>query len=423
MKKYRIRRVILFGALSLVGIIIFQVYWVNKTFSVLEQQFNQSVKVALLNVARNMAAFNDSEIPNQNPVKQLSYNYFVVDLNDFIDPKILQHFLTTEFSHSNLEVDYEYAIYDCASEEMVYGDYISKMADQNAKSKGNGFPKFDEYLYYFGVRFPGKTVFVLSDTKVWYVSAFVLVMAILFFAYATIELIRQRRLSEIQKDFINNMTHEFKTPISTIGISAKVLSENDISHQPKRLKKYAEIIAIQNQLIEEKIERILQSSLSERPSQRVATEIIQLEKTIAEVVKNFKPKVEEKGGQINFPDLGISTEIPADKFHFSNILYNLLDNAVKYCEIKPLIDISLVYDAHSIEIKIKDNGIGIDHKFHKKIFHKFYRISTGDVHNVKGFGLGLNYVKNMVKAHAWKISLRSAKENGSEFIIKIPQKA
>ncbi|MCD4664357.1 MAG: hypothetical protein K8R68_03735, partial [Bacteroidales bacterium] len=230
MKSNHIRIAVLLGSISIVGIILFQWYWVNKSFSLVEEQFNRKVEIALYNVAEKMATFNNSELPNENPVRQMSSNYFIVDINDVIDAKILDHYLKTEFEYSNINIDYEYAIYDCETNRMVYGNYIKQNGAGDMKEKK--FQKYDEFTYYFGIIFPSKTLYVLNNMNIWLISSFVLFTAIIFFAYAIFIILKQKRLSEVQKDFINNMTHEFKTPISTIGISANVLSDPEIVNDP-----------------------------------------------------------------------------------------------------------------------------------------------------------------------------------------------
>lgn len=421
MNKNRIRKVILLGSISLIGIIIFQVFWSIRTFNTIDKQFNDKIKTALFEVAKKMSEFNHTQIPNENPVKQLYYNYFVVDLNEHIDPPILEHFLKTEFAHNNIEVDYEYAIYDCYDDKMVYGNYISQ-DDSEMKSTPRQFQKFDEYLYYFGLRFPGKTAYIFASTNLWLLSGLVLVLAIAFFAYAISELIRQRKLTEIQKDFINNMTHEFKTPISTIGISAQVLSDPDIKEDPERLSNYAGIIYEQNKNLEEKIEKILQSSILERTRNMPEFSVLSLNDVIINTCNSFNVKLAEKKGEFILSLDDSIPEIKADRFHLSNTIFNLIDNAFKYSPENPRISITTKMNDNNILLEVSDNGFGIEEQYQKKIFGKFFRVPSGNIHDVKGFGLGLSYAKNVLRAHRWKIVVESRINEGSKFTIIIPVK-
>ncbi len=419
MTKNRIKRVILLGSFSLIGIIIFQVYWIYNTFNTSEKQFNQTIRIALYNVAAEMATFNKTQLPNENPVKQVSSNYFVVDLNDVIDPLILEHFLKTEFENSNINIDYEYAIYDCESDAMVHGKYINNSGKKIKQKKSMEFQKFDDYIYYFVIRFPSKTAVILYDMNVWMISAIVLISAILFFAFAISVILRQKRLSDVQKDFINNMTHELKTPISTIGISANVISDPAISTQPERLKKYASIISDQNMRLENQVEKVLQSTLSEKGRINLKIEKIKLNELLTEISNGFDLKARENNGEIILNTDNAIKYISADKCHFENIVFNLLDNAIKYCKTSPKVIVSTTLKDKRIYLSVEDNGIGIAQKYRDKIFNKFFRIPTGNIHDVKGFGLGLDYVKNILKAHKWKIRLESEQGRGSKFVIII----
>lgn len=421
MKKNRIHNVIILGSISLIGIIIFQVFWIFNTFSSDEKQLDLSIKNALFNVAHQMADFNKSQAPNINPVNQVSANNFIVNIDDIIDPIILEHFLETEFENSHINIDYEYAIYDCESDGMVHVKRINVSGKKERKLEEGDFKKFDDYNYYFSIRFPNKTISILYDLNIWAISAFVLIMAFLFFIYAIFIILRQKRLSEVQKDFINNMTHELKTPISTIGISAQVISDPEIIHQPERLSKYAAIISHQNKRLENQVEKVLKSTLAEKGKIHLERETFSLNDCLIAVIKDFDLKAKENHGEIlykNNPQIG---EINADKSHFENLLFNLLDNALKYCKENPKVEVECQIKAAKIYLSISDNGIGIEEKYRKKIFDKFFRVPTGDIHDVKGFGLGLDYVKNIVKAHHWKIELSAGKTQGTVFTIIINQ--
>ncbi|MFU8843439.1 MAG: sensor histidine kinase [Bacteroidales bacterium] len=419
MKSNHIRIAVLLGMISIVGITVFQYFWVNQSFGLAERQFNQTVEIALYNVAKKMAEFNGRELPNENPVRQSSSNYFIVDINDVIDASILDHFLKTEFEYSNIRIDYEYAIYDCDTERMVFGNYIRHSEDPNANIRSS-FQKFDEFTYYFGIIFPSKTLYILRSMNIWIISSFILITAIVFFTYAIFIILRQKRYSEVQRDFINNMTHEFKTPVSTIGISARVLSEPQIISNPARLKNYAGIIADQNKRLESQIEKVLQLAKVEKHDVKLNHEPVHLNDLIIEVAKGFRLQVNDCNGSLHLHLHAKQSKIRADKVHLTNVIYNLMDNAVKYCSEKPVITISTENDESIVTLKVQDNGIGIDKRYHRKIFEKFFRVPTGNVHDVKGFGIGLNYVMNIVKSHKWSIDLDSSPGSGSTFSITFP---
>ncbi|MBN3034387.1 MAG: HAMP domain-containing histidine kinase [Bacteroidales bacterium] len=419
MKSNYIRLAVILGSVSVIGILLFQFYWIRKTFGLAEQQFNRTVHIALYRVAGKMAEFNGSELPNENPVKQITSNYFIVDVNDVIDAKILDHFLKTEFEYSNIRIDYEYAIYDCETNQMVYGNYINQ--SRKSENRADRFQKYDEFTYYFGILFPSKTAYILQDMDIWLVSSLVLIAAMAFFAYSIFVILKQKRLSEVQKDFINNMTHEFKTPISTIGIAASVLSDPDILTEPWRLQNYAAIISDQNKKLQNHIEKVLQLATLDSPPFSLKIEKVDCHELIREVITNFRISIPQISDYVSLDLAARDRMILADRLHCTNLIFNLVDNAVKYSKENPRISVSTRNeDSHKLILMVADQGIGIEMRYQKKIFDRFFRVPSGNVHNVKGFGLGLHYVMSIVENHKWKMSMESTHGQGTCFTIIIP---
>lgn len=416
MKSSRIRLAVFLGAISIIFIVAFQVYWVYNTFDVKEKQFNQRVSIALMNVADQIAEFNGSQVPDINPVIQMTSNYFVVDVNESMDPVVLEHFLKREFEGSNINIDFEYAIYDCENDQMVYGKYIGFAEGKVGDPSELKFRKIEDLAYYFGVFFPTKPTYILRSMNLWIISSLIILTALGFFIYAIFIILRQKRLSEIQKDFINNMTHEFKTPISSIGISAGVLEEKDIVNDPDRLKTYAAIIAEQNLKLEDHIERVLQSASMEKHSMQLQMEDVEVCNLIADVVSSFHL---QKGQEISIDCSGADFYVKADRAHFTNLIYNLIDNAVKYSGADAKVIVGVSTEKESLQLFVQDNGPGINKKYHKKIFKRFFRIPEKNINAIKGFGLGLNYVKYVVRAHKWQIRIDSDQGKGSRFVVTI----
>ncbi len=417
MKASRIRIAVLLGSFSIVTIILFQLNWVYNTFDITENQFNQRVKIALYDVAEQIARFNHSQIP-RDPVKQITSNYFVVNQEDIIDPTILEYFLKSEFDQSDIRMDYEYAIYDCETEEMVYGRYISQSPGGSTKvTRAQDFLKQEGLIYYYGVIFPGKNISLLKSMNIWIISGLIIITALLFFSYAIFIILQQKKLSEIQKDFINNMTHEFKTPISTIAIASEALAQPGISRDPHRLFQYASIIGEQNDRLKQQIAKILQIATVEKSSIKLKMEKIELREMLEEVVNNIKIHYIDQTLSFTVEPEQEPVYVMADKLHFSNILFNLIENAIKYGGNQ--IKLSVEASPKIVRVVVEDNGPGIEPKYLGKIFQKFYRIPSPEPFNIKGYGLGLYYVKNLVSAHKWKIWVESKLSVGSRFIIQI----
>lgn len=425
MKSNGIRLLLLFGTITLVGIIVFQVYWVKKTYDIRESHFNQTMSIALFDVAMKIAEFNNSVHQGKTPVHQISSNYFIVEVNDIIDKNILELFIRKEFLKRNLILDFEYAIYDCHENEMVFGRYVSMSDPDDTISSGYVFEKCEDCTYYFGINFPGKHNYIISNMNVWIISSVILVSAIIFFGWSLYLVFRQKRLSEIQRDFINNMTHEFKTPISTIAISTEVLMKDEPIKDPQRVHNYAAIISEQNMRLKEHVEKVLQVANIEKKRVKLELREVGIVKLSITIAESFSTLVRERSGNIAVNADIEEAVIMADRFHLTNILVNLLDNAIKYCVEAPNITINISHpkSSNGLHIGISDNGIGIEKRYHKRVFSRFFRVPTGTVHNVKGFGLGLHYVSNMVKVHGWKIGLVSEKGRGSTFEIVIPRRA
>ena len=232
-------------------------------------------------------------------------------------------------------------------------------------------------------------------------------------------IIRQRQLSEVQKNFINNLTHELKTPISSIAIASSVINNEDILKTPERLFTYARIIQEQNTRLSKNVEKVLNLASLEKNRIHLNLEEINLNEILTEISAQFKQTDFGLKTNIKIITNELNFYILADRFHFSNLILNILENGAKYCEQKPELQISVSEKKKRIEISITDNGIGIPKDQRKKIFTKFYRVPTGNVHNVKGFGLGLDYVQKIVSAHKWRIKVDENPDGGSIFTLSI----
>jgi two-component system, OmpR family, phosphate regulon sensor histidine kinase PhoR len=411
-----LRIIIILAAVSIVGITTTQIYWVRKAFDLKENQFNRDVTAALAQVSSKILEINKTPSPANNPVTQLTSNYFVVLVNGPIDNNLLEFLLLTEFEKRRITADFEYGVFDCIDKCMVGGNYTSpgKIATHVNFTE---LPAWKNDGYYFGVQFPMVEATLISQMGIWGFSSIVLLIVIFFFVYTLFVILKQKRLSEIQKDFINNMTHEFKTPLSTIAISTSVLKDPSIIQTPERLLNYATIIENENQRLQQQVERVLQMARLETEDLGLKKEKHDLHQLIKEAASN---NLLTSKASITLLLEAEQTEVKVDKLHIINVIFNLLDNAIKYNLNVPAITIRTFDSEENICMEITDNGIGISVEEQKKIFHRFYRISTGNLHDVKGFGLGLSYVKLIIESHKGKISLTSDSTHGSCFLIELP---
>jgi two-component system, OmpR family, phosphate regulon sensor histidine kinase PhoR len=418
-KNSTIRFIVILAALSIVGITITQIYWIRRAFDLKEAEFERTVNTALYNVAHQIFDINKTPPPANNPVKQLSTNYFVVMVNNEIDAGLLEFLLRNEFEKRGIIADFEYGVYDCSSERMVYGNYVPlKTAKEKITAKN--LPKWSNQSYYFGVQFPNRAAHIINQMGIWSFSSIVLLLVITFFAYTLFVILKQKRLSEVQKDFINNMTHEFKTPIATISVSAEVLKDPGIIHQPERLRNYAGIIEKENTRLKQQVERVLLMARLDKEAMDLKRERVDIHQIIADSIRHHAMALQERKGGVESQLAATHSTIEVDKYHLASVFNNLIDNAIKYCKEIPQITIRTSDRGKGCQIEVMDNGIGISQEHQRRVFKKFYRVPTGNIHDVKGFGLGLSYAKTVVEAHGGEISLESELGKGCSFRIYIP---
>jgi two-component system phosphate regulon sensor histidine kinase PhoR len=439
MKRNSIRLLIFLSLFALLAVVINLIYWYDKDIRLQkniseiqrqnmefeQQQFNDRVTLSLIAVRDKLLSLNKmSDRLYLEPVKQITPNYFVVSFYDTINHFLLENFLIREFQRNNVNEDFEYGIYNCFSDSIIFDKYVGRSQPKELESAIAAQQMWEHDGHYFGVYFPKRAnrvqpdILDISGSLIIYSAVVLILLSVL--AYSVIVILQQKRLSEIRTDFVNNMTHELKTPISTIGLSANVLLQKDIS--PERVAQYASIIQAENQRLEKQVERVLQIALLEKEELKLNRQELDLHEILQTVCNTFKLTVDERGGQIITSMNAKHSVVMADKVHLTNILYNLLDNANKYSENTPVIQVNTYNENQSVFISISDNGKGIDKNNLNHIFEKFYRVPTGNVHDVKGFGLGLYYVKNIVELHHGKISVESTPEKGSTFRIGLPLK-
>ena len=422
MYNHSIRNVLILGVLALAGIIFIQSYWVVKTWNEKDSQFHETVHSELKRVASKLADFNGSELPRQGIIQRKSSNYYAVNINDAINQGVLENYLIQELGN-NLDTDFEYAVYDCENQDLIYGNYCRLTDDDNPRgfTQSTALPEVEDLAYYFVVKFPQKSSYLLWDMWTSIMFSLIALLAVIFFVYSIWIILKQRRLSEMQRDFINNMTHEFKTPIASIKIASDVLSSQGAITNDNRLSQYINIIKDQNARLNKQVERVLSIAKLEKENYQLKKEHFNLSVIIDDIASNENIRlVQGSGGEIKTEIQNDSIPVYADKVHLTNCIYSLLDNAIKYCKKVPKIMIRVSQTGNNIMLQIVDNGIGINEDHIPKLFNKFYRVPTGNVHDVKGFGLGLFYVKNICRAHNWSIHVDSIVDNGTSITVNMP---
>jgi len=336
-----------------------------------------------------------------------------------LDYKQVNLILAQELFDKGLNLDYEFAVYSNDLATSVHSEEYELL--KNIEYSTRLFDDNNIGSFNLRLTFPGKKKYLLSSmlSMVLLSIAFIVVI-ILVFAFVLYQLLRQRQISQIKTDFINNMTHEFKTPIATINLALDAIRNPKIMGDDSKVKRYLKMIGEENKRMHAQVENVLRISRLEKKQLDIKKEKFELHDLIEDAIPHVELMVEDRGGQIKINFEANTSTVLVNESHFTNVIVNILDNAIKYSPDAPLIHVFTENVRNSIVLKITDKGNGMSKSVQKKIFEKFYREHTGNVHNVKGHGLGLAYVKQIIDDHQGEIFVESEKGEGTTFIIKLP---
>lgn len=367
-----------------------------------------------------------------------------LSLSERIQVGFLDTLIKRELRSIGLILDFEYGVYSLQKLDFIIrdGQYMILQDNPNitpVSLEENSNIKVDPLLRstyeqqifkklpidpgFLKIYFPGRTGYVWSTVMWTFLSGLLFTGIILFcFIYTVREIIRQKKLSKIKSDFINNMTHEFKTPIATISLAADSITSPMIIDKKDRIERFAGIIKQENRRMNSQVEKVLQMALLDKKDFQLKYTDLDMNQIITNAVRNINLQVEQKGGEASAFLNAEKVTIQGDLTHISNVVNNLLDNANKYTPESPIITVTTKDMPNGIQISVKDNGIGMNKEARKHIFDKFYRVHTGNLHDVKGFGLGLSYVKAIMTAHKGQIDVKSELGKGSEFVLFLPHR-
>jgi len=425
--------------LSLMGLIYFQFVWLTSAHKTKEKQLRENIFLATSDAAEKLMEDKSDFLSfNKNSRNQFSSEKMKMEI---LRPSVIQRFTKDEISaiirksmniHMLEDVPFEFAVSDnsIVGDQVQSDNFFKYFIDSTHNTNvalpllpppGSSFENLakEEFLV---VIVPHQNQIVFKEI-LWFIIGSILFTLIIITAFfLTIRaLLRQKKLSEIKSDFINNMTHEFKTPLATISLAVDALKNEKVVASPEKSAYFIDIIKEENKRMNKQVETILQAALLDRKEIQLNLKMLSVHQIINNAVKNISLPLQEKNGKINLQLDAASDMIMADELHITNIIGNLLDNAVKYAKPEGVsIQISTKNTNQKLIISIKDNGIGMSKETLSRIFEKFYRAHTGNIHNVKGFGLGLSYVKSVVEAHKGIIKPESSLGVGSNFIISIP---
>lgn len=421
MRSSTLKWIVLSATLLAAIVVTVQLYWLNKVYSFEKKQFDLNVVKSIRGLFEDLE-MNDAPGTNlQSLIKTPDDNYYLFKADTIPIKDSLVFYIQDEFADFGVLTDCKLGAYSSVEKKYVYQEFIPAPASRYAAIKpiSQELPVYSRDFDHILLYFPHRHEYILEQMDFWIISSVVLFMALIGLAASLFYFYRQKFLAEIQKDFVNNFTHEFKTPLAVMKIAADVLAQDSISRQPDRLERYATIIQNQTEHLQGQVERLLRTASIETKDLPIRKEEIDLPLLVEQALNKVQPLIEQKQAKVEVKIEPFNGLVQADKAHLELALVNLLENALKYST-EPHIVVQTGHDEDDFYISVKDNGVGIEKQYLKNIFKKFYRVPTGDIHNVKGFGLGLNFVKRIIDAHKGRIRVNSLPGIGTEFRLFIP---
>ena len=411
--------------IALIGLMGIQIYWIDNASAVKEATFQRTVTDVLSRVVNKVEKMEKRKASEANPYEgMMNFNRHLL-YERFITEQQLDSLILLELNIRGIDTRFEFGIYN-PERDIFLLEKDSTMRKMLIE-KGSAARLFVSDIFtspeYLLLYFPNERQFLLTELWGMLLISIILIIVIVYsFTYTITTIFRQKKLSEMKNDFINNMTHEFKTPISTISLACEALTDHAIERSPEFTENYINIILEENKRLATMAEKILQTAVIEKGQLNMKRERIDLHEIITDVIKNIRIQVEIKDGIIRKQCRATNPVLMGDKVHLTNLVYNLLDNANKYSPRKPVITIRTENTSNGILLTIEDHGIGINKGEQKKIFDKLYRVPTGNIQDVRGFGLGLSYVKAIVEEHHGRISIDSEINKGTIFKVFLPFK-
>ncbi len=437
MKKGLATLLVWLGAFSLLALVALQVYWVHNTYLLKEQSFADHIQKALHQTI--------DELENWDAVKRQSENLIMTKdsvqtaqwADDFgswievdifpsveerIDTALVDSLLQKNIWKEGVKTPFYYAI--VREDGMVFWKNQDMESAESHSYQAKLFPNDPvSKTFFLRLIFPETSKYLIGSMwKMLIISGLLLTGLMWLFFYSFLTIHRQRKLSELKSDFINNMTHELKTPIATISLACEVLQDKDVQKSENSRERYIKMITEENTRLGMLVENVLRTSLFEQGQMKMKVQVISLHEVVQSVLRSFDLQVKNRRAVVIEDYLAKNDQLEGDVLHITNLVFNLFDNALKYSLEMPEIQITTKEEEGFVVLEVADNGIGISKENQKRIFEKLYRVPTGNIHNVKGYGLGLSYVMGVVLKHKGQIQVESELKKGTKFIVKLPRK-
>lgn len=419
MRSKAFKWIVLSAALLVAAIIIIQLFWLNRVYSFEQKNFNVNVVKSIRGLYEDVELRNSASLNLQTLIEHPQPDYFLFHVDAIPPADTLKLYLKQELEDFDVLTDAYISVYEPGKMQYTASYYLPAAASRYTQDPSIALTVFPRDHLYLLLYFPHRDKYVLSQMVFWFISSGALIIALTALAVSLFFFFRQKFLSQTQKEFLNNVTHEFKTPLAVLKIASGVLAEDDILQKPARLKNYITIVEQQTNHLQQQVERLLTSATTENNELKIQKTPVSLSVLVSRAIRKIQPLADDKKARIDIKTPEQETPVWIDESNMELALINLLENALKYSA-NPHIIVETGRDHQDSYISVKDNGIGIEKKYQQRIFKKFYRVPTGNIHNVKGFGLGLNFVKQAVVAHKGKIVVNSLPGIGTEFKIILP---
>lgn len=423
MRSTTLRWIMLGITIIIALIIVAQLYWLKRVYTLEQQQFNSGVVKSIRGLFEDVKIADNPKFQVKQIIEITDQNTYLVKLDSIPNKDSLYSNLSNEFEDFDVWTDCSVGVYESKKNTFQYQFYLSTAASQYSKNTIAPLVAVNKNYDYLLLHFPHRSKYIIHEMLFWIITAVLLLLVLIGLSVSLVYLYRQKFLNELQKDFVNNFTHEFKTPLAVMKIASDVLIQPSIVSQPIRLLKYGTVIKEQTEHLQNQVERLLKTAAGDNEHIIVNKERCKINDLIQHAIDQLEPLINNKKAAIYFTPDENDPVINADRVHLELVIINLIENAIKYSIGNPYIAIAAYNDdSNMYAISIKDKGIGIEEKNFKFLFNRFYRVPTGNVHQVNGFGLGLNFVKKIIDAHDGKIAIKSVPGVGTEFKILLPEK-
>ncbi len=416
-----LRLVILTSTVLITIIVAVQLVWLQKVYLYEEKQFNINVSKSIKSLYDDMQLVSDVKDNVQKVIENVNPDVYLLRIDCSPNLDQLWVNLKAELTDFDVYTDCRAAVYDPTEKKYTSEQYIDLPDSYFPSTSEKELQVYERDYPYIALYFPHRGQYIINQMIFWIASSGLLLLVLIGFGFSIFYLYRQKFFNETQRDFVNNFTHEFKTPLAVIKIAADVLQQQNIIEKPEKLKNYAGIIREQTSHLQSQVQRLLEIAYTDRSSLPLKKEKFDINLLIKESINDLQPLIEQRNAVVKTDFAMQDLMVTADRAYLRLCLINLIENAIKYSA-TPVIDVSTKVDGVVLLIAIKDNGIGIASEHQKKIFERFYRVTDGELHISKGFGLGLNFVKKVIDTHHGKIEVASELGSGSIFTIKLSLK-